>query len=65
MRQQKPTFRFHNPNTPEETAAYLLSLLLEANQWKLEQALQEIEARSKQDPRQVTDGSNGFREGLT
>ncbi len=64
MRQQKPTFQFHNPNTPEDTAAYLLSLLLEANRWKLEQALQAIEASVTQDPHPVTDGSAGVREGL-
>ncbi len=62
---QTPIFTFHNPNTPADTGAYLLKLLLEANRWKLERALQEIEARSKQEPRQVTEGSYGFQEGLT
>ena len=48
MKQQPLRFRFHNPNTPEDTADYLIQLLLEANQWKLEQALQGSESRADQ-----------------
>lgn len=38
---RKLNFRFHNPNTPEETAGYILRVLIEANRGKLEQAIQE------------------------
>lgn len=41
MKQQKLNFRFHNPNTAEDTADYILRLLLEANREKLEQLLRE------------------------
>ena len=34
-------FRFHNPNTAEETANYILKIFLEANQEKLDRVLQE------------------------
>ena len=34
-------YRFHNPNTAEVTADYLLKILIEANASKVEQAIQE------------------------
>ncbi|NBH33745.1 hypothetical protein D3Z58_09305 [Clostridiaceae bacterium] len=37
----KLNFRFHNPNTAEETANYILKIFLEANQEKLDRVLQE------------------------
>ena len=37
----KLQFRFHNPNTAEETANYILKIFLEVNQKKLERVLQE------------------------
>lgn len=43
MNKSKLTFRFHNPNTAEGTADYILHLLLEANQRKLEHVLQDSE----------------------
>ena len=46
VKQQTLNIRFHNPNTSEDTADYLLKLLSEANQKKLEQALQEIKVSS-------------------
>lgn len=35
------TFRFHDPNTPEVTAEYLLAILIEANAKKVEDAIRE------------------------
>lgn len=43
MKQQKLNYRFHNPNTAEDTADYILKLLLEANCEKLEQVLQKVQ----------------------
>ncbi|NBH71757.1 hypothetical protein D3Z51_06920 [Clostridiaceae bacterium] len=37
----KLNFRFHNPNTVEEAASYILKAFLEANQKKFERVLQE------------------------
>lgn len=48
MKQQKLNFRFHNPNTAEDTSDYILKLLLEANREKLEQILRESNAGQAQ-----------------
>ncbi len=37
----KLNFRFHNPNTVEETANYIAKLFVEVNQTKVERVLQE------------------------
>lgn len=39
MKQQKLNYRFHNPNTPEETAEFLFRLFIEVNKNKVERAL--------------------------
>ena len=41
MKKRKLNYRFHNPNTAEVTADYLLKILIEANASKVEQAIQE------------------------
>jgi hypothetical protein len=38
---QKLSFHFHNPNTEEATINYLLKLFIEANQSKVERAIQD------------------------
>lgn len=40
MERQKLNFRFHNPNTAEATAEYILKIFIEANKEKVEQAIQ-------------------------
>lgn len=40
MAKQKLNFRFHNPNTAEATADYILQMFIEANQEKVERAMQ-------------------------
>lgn len=37
----KLNFRFHNPNTVEDTADYIVGILMESNRGKLEEILQE------------------------
>lgn len=39
MKKQKLNFRFHNPNTAEETANYIVKIFIEANEKKVEQAI--------------------------
>ena len=39
MKKRKLNYRFHNPNTAEVTADYLLKILIEANASKVEQAI--------------------------
>lgn len=41
MKQRKLNYRFHNPNSAEDTANYLCKILIEANAGKVERALQE------------------------
>ena len=41
MKQRKLNYRFHNPNSAEDTAEFLCKLLIEANAGKVERALQE------------------------
>lgn len=41
MAKQKLSYHFLNPNTAEETADYILKILIMANQPKLEKALKE------------------------
>lgn len=41
MKQRKLSYRFHNPNSAEDTADFLCKLLIEANAGKVERALEE------------------------
>ena len=39
MKKRKLNYRFHNPNTAEVTANYLVKILIEANSDKVEKAV--------------------------
>ena len=41
MKQRKLNYRFHNPNSAEDTADFLYKLLIEANACKVERAIEE------------------------
>lgn len=41
MNKRKLNYRFHDPNTTESAANYLLKVLIEANTSKVEQAIQQ------------------------
>lgn len=41
MTQRKLNYRFHNPNSAEDTANYLFKILIEANAGKVERAIEE------------------------
>ncbi|MBP3594530.1 MAG: hypothetical protein J6J44_08380 [Lachnospiraceae bacterium] len=41
MKQRKLNYRFHNPNSAEDTAEFLCKLLIEANVGKVERAIEE------------------------
>ena len=41
MKQRKLNYRFHNPNSAEDTAEFLCKILIEANAGKLERAIEE------------------------
>ena len=41
MKQRKLNYRFHNPNSAEDTANYLFKILIETNAGKVERAIEE------------------------
>jgi len=41
LKQRKLNYRFHNPNSAEDTANYLFKILIEANARKVERAIEE------------------------
>ena len=45
MKQRKLNYRFHNPNSAEDTADFLCKLLIEANTGKVERAIEETASR--------------------
>ena len=45
MKQIKLNYRFHNPNSAEDTADFLCKLLIEANAGKVERAIEEAALR--------------------
>lgn len=45
MKQRKLNYRFHNPNSAEDTADFLCKLLIEANAGKVEHAIEEAASR--------------------
>ena len=49
MKRQKLNYRFHNPNTVEVTADYILKVFIEANMKKVERAMQEEAEKSAEE----------------
>ena len=45
MKQRKLNYRFHNPNSAEDTADFLCKLLIEANAGKVERVIEETASR--------------------
>ena len=45
MKQRKLNYRFHNPNSAEDTADFLCKLLIEVNAGKVERAIEESASR--------------------
>ena len=41
MKQRKLNYRFHNPNSAEDTADFLCKILIEANVGKVERVIEE------------------------
>lgn len=40
-KKKKLNYRFHNPNTPEVTADYIIKILIEVNKKKVDRILEE------------------------
>ena len=52
MKRQKLNYRFHNPNTAEVTADYILKVFIETNMKKVERAMQEVAMKSAEEDKQ-------------
>lgn len=49
MKQRKLNYRFHNPNSAEDSVNFLCKLLIETNAGKVERAIEEAAARCVED----------------
>ena len=50
MKKRKLNYRFHNPNTAEATADYILKIMIEANEGKVDQEIREaVEEKEKEE----------------
>ena len=56
MKKQKLNYRFHNPNTAEVTADYILKVFIEANMKKVERAMQEVAEKGLEEDKQEQAG---------
>lgn len=53
MKKQKLNYRFHNPNTAEVTADYILKVFIEVNAKIVERVMQEVAEKSAEEDKQV------------
>lgn len=49
MKQRKLNYRFHNPNSAEDTADFLCKLLIEVNAGKVERAIEEAALKCEEE----------------
>lgn len=55
MKQRKLNYRFHNPNSAEDTAEFLCKILIEANAGKLERAIEEAASRCAEESEYIAE----------
>ena len=55
MKQRKLNYRFHNPNSAEDTAEFLCKLLIEANAGKVERAIEEAASRCAEESEYIAE----------
>ena len=54
MKQRKLNYRFHNPNSAEDTADFLYKILIEANVDKVERAIEEVASRCAEESEYIS-----------
>ena len=54
MKQRKLNYRFHNPNSAEDSANFLCKLLIEANAGKVERTIEKAAARCAGESEYIT-----------
>ena len=55
MKDRKLNYRFHNPNSAEDTANFLCKLLIEANAGKVERAIEEAASRCAEESEYIAE----------
>ena len=55
LKQRKLNYRFHNPNSAEDTANYLCKILIEANAGKVERAIEEAALRCAEESEYIAE----------
>lgn len=58
MKQRKLNYRFHNPNSAEDTADFLCKLLIEANACKVERAIEEAASRCAEESEYIAESED-------
>ena len=55
MKDRKLNYRFHNPNSAEDTADFLCKLLIEANAGKVERAIEEAASKCAEESEYIVE----------
>lgn len=55
MKQRKLNYRFHNPNSAEDTADFLCKILVEANAAKVERAIEDVASRCAEESEYIAE----------
>ena len=55
MKQRKLNYRFHNPNSAEDTADFLCKLLIEVNAGKVERVIEEAALRCAEESEYIAE----------
>ncbi|MFR7642872.1 MAG: hypothetical protein ACLUV0_01070 [Eubacterium sp.] len=60
MKQRKLNYRFHNPNSAEDTTDFLCKLLIEVNAGKVERAIEEAASKCAEESKYIAE-SEGIK----
>lgn len=55
MKERKLNYRFHNPNSAEDTADFLCKLLIESNAGKVERAIEEAASKCAEESEYIAE----------
>ena len=58
LNKRKFNYRFHNPNSAEDTADFLCKLLIEANAGKVERAIEEAASKCAEESEYIAEPEN-------
>lgn len=61
MKRMILNYRFHNPNSAEDTADFLCKLLMEANTGKMERAIEETASQCAKDSEYIVESEETKR----